>query len=90
MYNKKQLTEHPVKTDSSSNNSSGITIIMLMQWLAQGNGIAKYKDGEIVSNIIGPSIEESSLDKPIRKEIVIRKFQDDTWHVPTKEYMGFV
>ena len=90
MYNEKQLTAHPVETDSSSNNSNGITIIMLMQWLAQGNGIAKFKDGGQVTNIIGTSVDESLLDKPIRKEVVIRKFQDDTWHVPTKEYMGFV
>lgn len=64
-----------------------VTNIQLMEWLAKGNGIAKNEGGSQCLPHSG-SCSEDMLDKPIREQIRIRKWDDAEWHIPTKEYMG--
>lgn len=63
-----------------------ITNIELMEWLAKGNGLAKSESITQCLPYLG-SCPEDLLDKPVRAQIRIRRWNDKEWHVPTKEYM---
>ena len=62
----------------------------LARWLAQGNGEYTEKgirDTSIncYTNFNYPSLFQ---DDPIPDSFLIRKWDDDEWHSPTREYMG--
>lgn len=90
MSQQQRLQIMPNMNSSSTDNTcpgQDITNAMLLEWLARGNGIAKFKTSGMVTTLLGVSVSEECLDRPINKDVVIRKFREKEWHVPTKEYM---
>lgn len=62
----------------------------LARWLAMGNGEYTEKGLRDTSINCYASFNYSSLfqDDPIPGSFLIRKWDDDEWHSPTREYMG--
>ena len=62
----------------------------LARWLAQGNGEYTEKGLRDTSINCYANFDYPSLfqDDPIPDSFLIRKWDDDEWHSPTREYMG--
>lgn len=67
-----------------------ITNRELAHWLAQGNGEYTEKGLRDTSINCYANFNYSSLfqDDPIPDSFLIRKWDDDEWRTPTREYMG--
>lgn len=62
----------------------------LARWLAQGNGECTEKGIRDTSINCYANFDYPSLfqDDPIPDSFLIRKWEDEEWHEPTREYMG--
>lgn len=58
----------------------------LVRWLAHGNGEWSFHLGDVVHSDY--DYRKGDQDNPIDETIRIRKWDDDEWHTPTREYMG--
>ena len=57
----------------------------LVKWLSAGHGEYANQIG-LVTNAF--TYDESETNKEVRKDIVIRTWEDTAWHEPTVDYMG--
>ena len=81
--------EYRIKPDEPEKDKS-ITNRELAKWLSQGNGEYTEKglrDTSIncYANFNYPSLFQ---DDPIPDSFLIRKWEDEEWHEPTREYLG--
>lgn len=58
----------------------------LAMWLVQGNGEYSHRSGEIA--YFSYVYRKGEEDAPIENTIRIRKWEDEEWHEPTREYLG--
>lgn len=59
-----------------------MTNIQLMEWLAKGNGIFKYKEGSCYCYTFEYR-SDSELYKEVAENIIIRTWDNEEWVVPT-------
>lgn len=65
---------------------NSVTNLELARWLAKGNGQWSYHAGAMVhSNFV---YKKGDKDNPIEETIRIRKWEDEEWYKPSREYMG--
>ena len=81
--------EYRIKPDEPEKDKS-ITNRELAKWLAQGNGEYTEKGLRDTSINCYANFDYPSLfqDDPIPDSFLIRKWDDDEWHEPTREYLG--
>ena len=60
------------------------TVIQLAEWVSKGFGLIK-KAGYVTNYV---SSEESDEHRPVSDCILVRKWGDNEWHKPTREYLG--
>lgn len=58
-----------------------MTKCQFIEWLAKGNGVWKYYDGNIVSNTM--SYDERRFDEDVGEDKLIRPWDSDEWIEPT-------
>lgn len=58
----------------------------LSKWLAQGKGECKHSKEKVIStHIIYPS---DDANKTVRSCYLVKKWDDEEWHMPTRDYIG--
>lgn len=60
------------------------TKLEILKWLAQGNGIARDEDDDIVYAWF--SVGEHDVNDTV-DNMLVRKWDDEEWHEPTVDYM---
>ena len=59
------------------------TFIQLAEWASKGFGIMKRSD-YITTDL---SFDEGSENSPVSDNVLVRKWGDNEWHEPTREYL---
>lgn len=62
------------------------TNIQLVEWLAKGNGVYRFKMGGVIR--VDIPIDSTSEDTELEKGLQIRPFGTTEWLEPTLENMG--
>ena len=60
------------------------TVLQLAKWVATGNGLLKR--GCCITNYV--SFDEIDENSPVSDATLVRKWGDNEWHKPTREYLG--
>ncbi len=64
-----------------------VTYRELAKWLAQGNGELRIDmKGTAVNTYMCYALD--SANEPVPPNYVVRKWEDDDWNQPTREYLG--
>ena len=71
--------EIPTETETRATNRE------LARWLAQGNGEVLGSDRYAKTSL---NYTEECSNIEVCEERKVRKWDDDTWHSPTREYLG--
>ena len=60
------------------------TVLQFAKWVATGNGLLK-RECCITKYVSFDEIDENS---PVSDNVLVRKWGDNEWHAPTREYLG--
>ena len=79
------ISFYRIKPDEPD-KSKPVTNRELAHWLVQGNGELFFPEVERCCTNF--NYDDDKRNKPVDTRFLVRKWEDEEWHKPTREYMG--